>query len=122
VSFEDRRDLLGHKSARTTTHYSAAELANLIAAAEKVCEEQSHNSPQPSFFVGVRVEWMSAKCCLILRSLVPAAGIEPATPAPMKSGHERTNADFSILNNELHQQIFGYIVLAQRVEMRQKRA
>jgi integrase len=38
VSFEDRQDLLGHKSSRITTHYSAAELANLIAAAEKACE------------------------------------------------------------------------------------
>jgi integrase len=45
VSFEDRQDLLGHKSGRITTHYSAPELANLIAAAEKVCEERSHNSP-----------------------------------------------------------------------------
>lgn len=44
VSFEDRQDLLGHKSGRITTHYSAAELANLIAAAEKVCEE-SRKSP-----------------------------------------------------------------------------
>jgi integrase len=38
VSFEDRQDLLGHRSGRITTHYSAAELQNLIAAAEKVCE------------------------------------------------------------------------------------
>jgi hypothetical protein len=45
VSFEDRQDLLGHKSGRITTHYSAAELANLIAAAEKVCEDNSHKSP-----------------------------------------------------------------------------
>ena len=45
VSFEDRQDLLGHKSGRITTHYSAAELSNLIAAAEKVCEEKSHKSP-----------------------------------------------------------------------------
>jgi integrase len=45
VSFEDRQDLLGHKSRRITTHYSAAELANLIAAAEKVCGESAHNSP-----------------------------------------------------------------------------
>ena len=46
VSFEDRQDLLGHKSARITTHYSGAELASLIAAAEKVCEEQkSHKTP-----------------------------------------------------------------------------
>lgn len=37
VSFEDRQDLLGHKSSRITDHYSSAELENLIAAAEKVC-------------------------------------------------------------------------------------
>ena len=35
VSFEDRQDLLGHKSGRITTHYSAAELTNLIDAAEE---------------------------------------------------------------------------------------
>lgn len=38
VSFEDRQDLLGHKSGRITTHYSAAELANLIRAANKACD------------------------------------------------------------------------------------
>ncbi|MBV9576660.1 MAG: site-specific integrase [Gammaproteobacteria bacterium] len=37
VSFEDRQDLLGHKSKRMTTHYSAAELSNLLEAAEKAC-------------------------------------------------------------------------------------
>jgi integrase len=37
VSFEDRQDLLGHKSSRVTTHYSAPELINLIEAAERVC-------------------------------------------------------------------------------------
>jgi integrase len=40
VSFEDRQDLLGHKSARITTHYSGPELASLIAAADKVCDDQ----------------------------------------------------------------------------------
>jgi integrase len=46
VSFEDRQDLLGHKNGRITTHYSAAELTCLIAAAEKACEdENSHKSP-----------------------------------------------------------------------------
>jgi len=45
VSFEDRQDLLGHKSARITTHYSRAELANLIAEANKVCEPESRKSP-----------------------------------------------------------------------------
>ena len=45
VSFEDRQDLLGHRSGRITTHYSAAELQNLIEAAEKVCGEKSRKSP-----------------------------------------------------------------------------
>lgn len=39
VSFEDRQDLLGHRSGRITTHYSMAELANQIAAANTVCGE-----------------------------------------------------------------------------------
>lgn len=37
VGFEDRQDLLGHRSGRITTHYSAAELERLLEAAEKVC-------------------------------------------------------------------------------------
>lgn len=41
VSFEDRQDLLGHKSSRITTHYSAGELTSLLNAANKVCEEKS---------------------------------------------------------------------------------
>ncbi|HEV2430941.1 MAG TPA: tyrosine-type recombinase/integrase, partial [Burkholderiales bacterium] len=45
VSFEDRQDLLGHKSARMTTHYSAPELSNLIEAAEKACRLGSRKSP-----------------------------------------------------------------------------
>ena len=40
VSFEDRQDLLGHRSGRITTHYSSAELENLFEAANKVCEKQ----------------------------------------------------------------------------------
>ena len=38
VGFEDRQDLLGHKAGRITTHYSAAEIGDLIAAANKGCE------------------------------------------------------------------------------------
>jgi integrase len=45
VSFEDRQDLLGHRSGRITTHYSQAELTGLIEAAETVCETESRNSP-----------------------------------------------------------------------------
>jgi integrase len=40
VSFEDRQDLLGHKSDRMTTHYSAPDIARLLEAAEKVCERR----------------------------------------------------------------------------------
>ena len=40
VGFEDRQDLLGHKSHRVTTHYSASELTALLAVANKVCEEK----------------------------------------------------------------------------------
>ena len=41
VTVEDGQDLLGHKSSRITTHYSETELANLIAAADRVCETES---------------------------------------------------------------------------------
>jgi len=42
VSFEDRQDLLGHKSGRITTHYSRPELENLIDAANKACTQEGH--------------------------------------------------------------------------------
>lgn len=45
VSFEDRQDLLGHRSGRMTTHYSAAELSKLIEAANRVCERDG-NKPE----------------------------------------------------------------------------
>jgi integrase len=44
VSFEDRQDLLGHKSSRITTHYSMPELENLITAANTVCSEDGHKT------------------------------------------------------------------------------
>ncbi len=52
VSFEDRQDLLGHKSRRMTTHYSEAELANLIAAADRACSSKFHKSPATSWAAG----------------------------------------------------------------------
>ena len=45
VSFEDRQDLLGHRSGRMTTHYSAPELTKLIEAANTVCERNG-NKPE----------------------------------------------------------------------------
>jgi len=41
ISFEDRQDLLGHKSSRMTTHYSAAEIGKLLEAAELGCKRNS---------------------------------------------------------------------------------
>jgi hypothetical protein len=38
VSFEDRQDLLGHRSSRITTHYSGADLSRLIEVAERIVE------------------------------------------------------------------------------------
>jgi len=40
VSFEDRQDLLGHKSGRITTHYSAPDLRRLIEAVETLVERR----------------------------------------------------------------------------------
>jgi integrase len=48
VSFEDRQDLLGHRSGRITTHYSAVELGRLIDAAESVCDQ---NGTRPELVV-----------------------------------------------------------------------
>ncbi len=45
VSVEDRQDLLGHEAGRVTTHYSAAEIGNLLAAVEKIAVRSVHNSP-----------------------------------------------------------------------------
>ena len=53
VSFEDRQDLLGHKSQRITTHYSEGELSNLIAAAEKACQQKPHKAPAVSWASGM---------------------------------------------------------------------
>jgi len=38
-------EALGHKSSRITTHYSGAELSNLIAAANKVCATDNSHMP-----------------------------------------------------------------------------
>jgi integrase len=45
VTLEDRQDLLGHRSGRIMTHYSAAQLQNLLEAANRVCETGSRKTP-----------------------------------------------------------------------------
>jgi len=41
VNYEDRQDLLGHKSERITTHYSSAEISDLISAVNLICESRT---------------------------------------------------------------------------------
>lgn len=38
VGFEDRQDMLAHKSGRMTTRYCAAELGNLVAAVNRIAK------------------------------------------------------------------------------------
>ena len=45
VPLETRKVLLGHRNGDITTHYSAPELEELLAAANKVCEEKSGKTP-----------------------------------------------------------------------------
>jgi len=40
VGFEDRQDLLGHRSGRITTHYSAPDLSRLLHAVDSICEQK----------------------------------------------------------------------------------
>jgi integrase len=46
VSFETRKVLLHHKSGDVTTHYSPAELEELINAVEKIVEKESGKNPE----------------------------------------------------------------------------
>ncbi len=90
VSFEDRQDLLGHRSGRITTHYSAVELSGLIEAAERVC----HRDGQRPDLVVMRGSLLAqsrknpaqktvnqrADKAKSLKRLVPQEGLEPPTP------------------------------------------
>ena len=89
MSFEDRQDLLGHKSSRMTTHYSAPELGHLIEAANKVCERARERpdlvvlrkiggskSPQNPHDGDSKFSEKSRKS---LKDMAPPAGLEPAT-------------------------------------------
>ena len=80
VSFEDRQDLLGHKSGKVTTHYSQAELGNLIDAANKVCGDESRKSPALVIIKRTTAQAPLKRVgCLSKNSMVGATGFEPAT-------------------------------------------
>jgi integrase len=90
VSFEDRQDLLGHRSGRITSHYSAAELGRLIEAVNRVCVRDekrcelvvlrgtlkgaSRKSP------AISPNGSRGGCDKPLKIMVPRGGIEPPTP------------------------------------------
>jgi hypothetical protein len=89
VSFEDRQDLLGHRSGRITTHYSAAELTQLIKAADRVCESHGRKPELVVMKGGFRqtpaklphgVQSRTGTSSKSLKLLVPRGGIEPPTP------------------------------------------
>ena len=40
VSLEDRQDILAHKTGRITTHYSAPEIGNLVAAVNRIANSR----------------------------------------------------------------------------------
>jgi integrase len=65
VSFGDRQEfLLGHKSGRITTHYSAAEIVNLVEAANKVCSA-TQNLNSPTYITKMykcRINFCASKC------------------------------------------------------------
>ena len=89
VSFEDRQDLLGHKSGRITTHYSAAELTRLIDASNRVCESAA-NKPELVVMKGGFLRTpaklpqsdnrFALETAKSLKGVVPRGGIEPPTP------------------------------------------
>lgn len=50
VQLEDRQDLLGHKNAKITSHYSAAQIENLIEASNKIVNTEV-KKPQEMFMI-----------------------------------------------------------------------
>ncbi len=57
MGFEDYQDILAHKSGRMMTHYSAAELGDLVAAANRIAN--SHR-----IHTGTALRWVASmrKC------------------------------------------------------------
>lgn len=89
VSFEDRQDLLGHKSSRMTTHYSAPELGRLIEASDGVCERAGERpalvvlrnlvSSKPPQNPHKGKSMSRPEGAKSLKDMAPSAGLEPAT-------------------------------------------
>lgn len=50
IQLEDRQDLLGHKSAKITSHYSSAQVENLIIASNKIVNTEV-KQPQEMFMI-----------------------------------------------------------------------
>ncbi len=89
LAFEDRQDLLGHRSSRVPTHYSASELLRLVECAERVVLRPDTQSPplvilkthrgdfrQNSGKRPLQIDQENRKK---LKSLVAEEGLEPPT-------------------------------------------
>ena len=76
VGLEDRADLLGHKTGRITTHYSAAEIKNLVAAVEAVCQSQQSSA---TLTLLRRVDSRSSRKSPARQCLVLETGLREAT-------------------------------------------
>jgi hypothetical protein len=83
VGFEDRQDILAHKSGRMTTHYSAAELGNLVAAVNRITN--SHGSHTGTVN---RAPFSRVMCKSLKVKMVEREGLEPAGDllSPLRSG------------------------------------
>lgn len=73
--------MLGHKSNRITSHYSAAEIGNLLAAVEKISAPSPHKSPAVLLVRSVSAKKAAYKSLNSEEKLVVMSGIEPPTSA-----------------------------------------
>ena len=60
---EDRKDLLAHKQTDVTTDYSAAELARLLEAANRVVRPKTESCKTPALTV-LRLTAQRCKCLI----------------------------------------------------------
>jgi hypothetical protein len=96
VGFEDRQDILAHKSGRMTTHYSAAELGNLVAAVNRITNSHGSHTGTVNRAPFSRVMCKSLKVKMVER--------EEAEPHRMLLIFQSFSPDLSFSTNQRYQQ------------------
>jgi hypothetical protein len=91
VAFETRKVLLHHKSGDITTHYSPAELEELINAVEKIVEKESGKNPPFTLIKTECRQRVTTKLLNMKFFMVCRARFERATIA-LKVHHQRIEA------------------------------